>query len=132
MSSRGRWLSGICGIYSPAKPELASRERLESMLEAIAHRGGCEKRIFIDREAGIAMGIVVAPTFQRPERPARQNWFEDKEYVAALDGALFERSPGSLAGETRPLVRDIRATRGGEPEALNTGNVARGPSAAAQ
>ncbi|MCG8608173.1 asparagine synthetase B, partial [bacterium] len=82
-------MSGICGIYSPKDPALASRELLDEMTEAIAHRGMAQRRAFVDQKAGIAIGHTFAPTFRSANRKNKPAWYRGEDYVAALDGAIF-------------------------------------------
>jgi len=82
-------MSGICGIYSPAHPALASRAILQKMLAAIGHRGPVARQWFFDPQAGVAVGHVFAPAFQAPNAEATPDWFEDAHHVVALDGVIF-------------------------------------------
>jgi asparagine synthase (glutamine-hydrolysing) len=82
-------MSGICGIYSPGDPALADREILSRMLKAISHRGQSGRRAFVDDHVGVAIGHVAAPAFQGADVAGLSSWHDDEEYVAILDGALF-------------------------------------------
>lgn len=82
-------MSGICGVFSPRHRDLASREILNKMLDAIQHRGKAARRSYVDDQAGIALGHVFAPTFQAPDEEKTPPWFEDGDFVATLDGAIF-------------------------------------------
>jgi asparagine synthase (glutamine-hydrolysing) len=82
-------MSGICGIYCPTNPTLASRQLLNKMLETIGHRGKAGRSLFVDESTGIAIGHVFAPTFRPPGHEDISNWHEDDHFVATLDGAIF-------------------------------------------
>lgn len=79
-------MSGICGVFCPRHPELANREILDMMLDAIGHRGPAARRFFSDETNGLGLGHVFAPVSQMPGEP---QWHEDENHVALLDGALF-------------------------------------------
>jgi hypothetical protein len=83
-------MSGICGIYSPHDPSLIDRRLLSKMVDAIGHRGKAARKSFVDDKAGVAMGHVFAPAFQRPGEEEVPNWHEDDDYVATMDGAVFD------------------------------------------
>lgn len=82
-------MSGICGIYSPNDPALASLDILNMMVEAIRHRGKAAQRTFVDNQAGVALGHVFAPVFRPPGQDTPPRWHADEDYVATLDGAIF-------------------------------------------
>ena len=84
-------MSGICGIYSPTHPALASRAILQRMLEAIGHRGPAARQCFFDPQAGVTLGHVFAPAFQAPNVKTTPDWFEDTHHVVALDGVIFNQ-----------------------------------------
>ncbi|RPI57012.1 MAG: hypothetical protein EHM55_03345 [Acidobacteria bacterium] len=94
-------MSGICGIYSFRDPSLASREILSSMMDAIGHRGTVTRRMFVDDQAGIALGHVFAPSFLPSDQDAIPNWHEDEQYVATLDGAIFNATDSVRANGSR-------------------------------
>lgn len=79
-------MSGICGVFCPRHPELARREILDKMLNAIGHRGTVARRFYVDEKNGLAVGHVFAPVSQAPDEA---QWHEDENYVATLDGAIF-------------------------------------------
>jgi asparagine synthase (glutamine-hydrolysing) len=89
-------MSGICGIYSPRDASLAGREHLDRMLEAIGHRGPACRRTFLDRAAGIALGHVFAPEFSGPVAGGAPHWYEDRDLVTTLDGAVFGAAPSAV------------------------------------
>ncbi|MDZ7291733.1 MAG: asparagine synthase-related protein [candidate division KSB1 bacterium] len=100
-------MSGICGIYSPSHPDLASREILNKMLDAIGHRGKAARRSFVDEKVGIAIGHVFAPAFLAAGEEAVPNWHEDEGYIATLDGAIFNANEFLSAHSClRPSDRD--------------------------
>jgi asparagine synthase (glutamine-hydrolysing) len=80
-------MAGIAGIYDPRDPRHASAEHLETMLDAIGHRGLAARKQWIDRDRGVAIGHVsgVAPSSIPSERltPA---FLDEGDIVAAFDG----------------------------------------------
>ncbi len=85
-------MSGICGIYSPRQPDMVSSVILNHMLETIAHRGSSARQTFVDEKNGVAVGHVFAPAFRPPNSVAVPNWYDDDEYLAALDGVIFNHA----------------------------------------
>ena len=95
-------MSGICGIYSPRRPELADERHLDRMLRAISHRGRKARRSFSDPSAGIAIGHVYAGTFTPAIDMEASLWHQDSECVATLVGTIFNRNDFLLAnGQNR-------------------------------
>lgn len=82
-------MSGICGVFSPRHPDLASQEILNKMLDAIKHRGRTARHSYVDDQVGIALGHVFAPAFQAPGEQKTPQWHEDGDFVATLDGTIF-------------------------------------------
>jgi asparagine synthetase B (glutamine-hydrolysing) len=95
-------MSGICGVYSPRHPELASREIIDRMLGTIAHRGRSEHR-FCDQAAGFSLAYTYLPAFLAPDQDPEPSWCESADVVVAVDGTAVPAgaSEGSreLAGE---------------------------------
>jgi asparagine synthase (glutamine-hydrolysing) len=85
-------MSGICGIYSPGRLELASESSLGRMLTAIEHRGRT-KQTFIDPAAGLCLGYTYLPAFLAPGEAPTPSWFEGEDCVAAVDGSLSLAMP---------------------------------------
>jgi asparagine synthase (glutamine-hydrolysing) len=85
-------MSGICGIFSPFKPELASAERLAPMMDAMIHRGAT-RRSFADVRCGLVIGHLFAAAFLPVHHMPRPHWREDSRVVAAVDGGVFGASP---------------------------------------
>ncbi|MCG8608246.1 asparagine synthase-related protein [bacterium] len=69
------------------------------MLAAIRHRGNTQ-RSFLDQTSGIAIGHVFTPTFRAPGHDA-PNWHQDGDYIAALDGAIYNREDFIPEGQTQ-------------------------------
>lgn len=92
-------MSGICGVYSPHDPSVVNSQILHKMLDAIEHRGGNGRCVFIDQEAGIAIGHVYSATFQSPEEKPSPEWVENERYVATLDGAIYNNADFVHAGQ---------------------------------
>ncbi len=103
-------MSGICGIYSPRQPILASREHLDRMLEAIGHRGTGLRRTFVDPAAGVALGHAFAPEFSNPCETPAPHWHEDPNVVATLDGAIFGAAPAAVTG-SRDVAHAVESFR---------------------
>jgi len=104
-------MSGICGIYAPRDASLAGREHLDRMLDAIGHRGPALRRTFLDRADGIALGHVFAPEFNAPSAGIAPHWYEDRDLVATLDGAVFGGAPSAAtgSGDVAHVVTSFRA-----------------------
>src|SRR5438874_551746 len=79
-------MSAICGIYSPLETRRASHELLEKMLRKLRHRGGGDWQ-YVEEKSGFA----IAANFSTAASVRRElpNWYEDSEYVAALDGHIY-------------------------------------------
>jgi len=118
-------MSGICGIYSYRNPALASRQTLTGMLDAIGHRGSVARRTFVDERAGIAIGHVFAPAFLASEDAALPKWHEDENYVATLDGSIFNAADfGPSSGryqdrESGAAIEHLRQSPSTFPEKLD-------------
>ena len=117
-------MSGICGIYSFDNPALAGRDALHTVLDAIAHRGRAARRTFVDAESRLAIGHVFAPAFQAPGENEVPNWHEDAQYVATLDGAVFNAADFSSTAcvddpECGAVAEHLRQDASTFPQRLN-------------
>jgi asparagine synthase (glutamine-hydrolysing) len=120
-------MSGICGIYSPHDPSLVDRRILYKMVDAIGHRGKAARKSFVDDKAGVVVGHVFAPAFQRPGEEEVPNWHEDEEYVATVDGAVFNDADFLPAGwrqrykdrNTGAVIEHLRSRPSQFPEKLD-------------
>jgi asparagine synthase (glutamine-hydrolysing) len=113
-------MSGICGIYSPRQPALASAEHVDRMLDAIGHRGPALRRTFVDPAAGIALGHAFAPEFHEPGETQAPHWYQDRDLVATLDGAVFGAAPpaGLRSRDVAHAVESFRADSSRFPAGL--------------
>jgi asparagine synthase (glutamine-hydrolysing) len=113
-------MSGICGIYSPRRPELAGAEYLDRMLDTIRHRGSALRRTFVDAAAGVALGHTFAAEFHDPREMPAPHWYEDGSLVATLDGAVFNgaSSAGTVSPDVAHAVRSFRAAGSRFPAGL--------------
>jgi asparagine synthase (glutamine-hydrolysing) len=114
-------MSGICGIFSPREPSLACRDHLDRMLDAIGHRGPALRRTFLDPAPGIALGHAFAPEFSAPSAGIAPHWYEDRDLVATLDGAVFGGAPSAASGsgDVARLVTSFRADGSRFPAGLH-------------
>jgi asparagine synthase (glutamine-hydrolysing) len=100
-------MSGICGIYSPRAVQLADRQTLDSMLDAISHRGPVARRSLVLPDAGLALGHVFDAAFEADAANAAPRWHADDSYAATLDGAVVNR--GSLPSDSSSSYSDPSA-----------------------
>ncbi|MBS1789691.1 MAG: hypothetical protein JST85_18345 [Acidobacteria bacterium] len=94
------------------------------MLRVIQHRGGNCRRQYVDEQMGLAVAVASSTPCYENQEPS--NWYEDTEYVAALDGHIYNwrdllGDPNTLSGESEgaaavALLRDIPSDF---PEALD-------------
>ena len=81
-------MSGICGIYSLTDVTQASQAILNKMLAVIDPLNSGRRRSFVDLTAGVALGHTGCPTIKGQTFSVQQNWNEDGNHVAVLDGAI--------------------------------------------
>ena len=117
-------MSLICGILSRNNAELASAEALEAMLAAVPHRARDGLETFVDAAGGVALGYCHTATFgQRRDVPS---WHEDENFVAAVDGDIYE-TESHLGGDgalfksphAGAVVASFQANRGSFPAAMD-------------
>jgi len=90
------------------------------MLTAIEHRGPVLRRTFVDQAAGIALGYVFAPEFNAPSAAIAPHWYDDRDVVATLDGAVFGGAPSAvnISSDVAHVVRSFRADASRFPTGL--------------
>lgn len=85
-------MSGICGVFSPQNPSLASAEILERMLGSLRHRGAEAERSHLDPAAGAALGHVFRAEFLDKAEEPLPLWCENESHnlIATLNGSVYE------------------------------------------
>ncbi len=91
-------MSGICGIFSPKKPELAGQATLAKMLATLEHPGDRGRNIFLDESAGLAIGQVQSRGFQTAGEAGPSTWLADQAIVAGIDGSVYADDAEAKAG----------------------------------